>query len=543
MRITAFTHDWQPIGDLNPRLVTSAIVTEEVNGENSMSLETFQELKKGDRLLWQDELATWHEYVVYGISSERIGNGGVLHRYYCPWSLQFDLEDTTTTAMPGTAGTPASATTALQGALQGTSRWGVGTVQPTKTGSASFWRMSGWEALRKLIEVWGGEVRADITVASGWVVTRSVSLLNHVGSTDIAKRFDYGHNVTGIIRDVLEEPWTCRVIPLGAAQETESGGYGRKITIESVNSGKAYLENADTVPLTRKPDGNGGWEYPTQHVENSECQTPSELKSWAQAHLSEWTTPKVSYTLDVVQLSGGAQLGEDVLVVDSAFGSSGIRLKTRIMRLEIDLLNPAGTVATMDNVATSLGNQLSAIARTGDTAVGMMQAMGEYQSTGDYIDDLISRINEQENDNGGWWYIVPGHGVRTFDAAVTDPATGAGATKAVEMSNANVLIGTKSGDVWAWKKALTEWGVVATTSGTTAASLDLSGLSELLVVATYGTSYAGSAIVPVAQLSSTALTWNLDESAKCELKTTQIKPNKLSVGGSQVDGSWTVYGR
>lgn len=468
MRITAFTHDWQPIGDLDVTRMLSATVIEEVNGENALVIETTQELAKGDRLLWRDGMGIWHEYAVFGVSSTRLGPTVVGHRYYCPWSLQLDLEETTTTAMPGTSGTPANATVALRGALQGTTRWAIGTVEPTTMGSASFWRKSGWEALRTLVETWGGEVRADITVMENWEVTRKVSLLAHVGSTTPTRRYDYGHDVSGITQEVLEEPWTCRVIPLGAGEELDSGGYGRKITIEDVNGGVVYLEDAESVPLVRKPDGKGGWEYPTQHVENPNMKTPEELKAWALVNLHEWTRPKVSYQLDVVQLaqagnSQGVACGDEVVVVDGSFGSSGIQIDTRCVRTDTDLLDPSQSVVTLSNVPKSLGSQLASIARTGETALDMITDSGERQSSASYVSNLIERLNEQANLTGGYVYITEGQGIRTYDAVVSDPAVGTEASKVVEVKGGTIRIAdsrTSSGD-WDWRTVFVSGHVLA----------------------------------------------------------------------------------
>ena len=461
MRITAFTHDWQPIGDLDKGRMLSAKVIEEVNGEHAIVIETTQELAKDDRLLWRDDAGIWHEYVVYGISSTRLGPTVVAHTYYCPWSVQVDLDETTTTAMPGTSGVPASATVALRGALQGTSRWTVGTVEPTTLASASFWRKSGWEAMQTLVETWGGELRADITVTENWAVTRRVSLLNHVGSETPTRRYDYGHDVVGITRDVLEQPWTCRVIPLGAGEELDSGGYGRKITIEDVNGGVDYLEDAEVVPLVRKPDGSGGWEYPVQHVENPNAKTPAELKAWAQANLHEWTRPKVSYELDVVQLaqagtSGGVACGDEVIVVDTAFGESGVQMETRCVRVEVDLLDPSQNVVTLSNVPSSLGSQLASIAQAGQTALDMIANSGERQASSEYVSDLIARLNEQANLTGGYTYTTEGEGIRTYDAPVSDPAVGAEATKVVEIKGGNIRIADSkdSQGNWQWKTVI-----------------------------------------------------------------------------------------
>lgn len=389
-RVIVLNHEDEYRFDLLDSEVTSLTTVAEVNGEHSLSMTSTRQLDKGDRILYKDGAGRWNEYVVESIEShhdhaagiiESVNSvaqisGVVLHDYWCPWSVQHDLSGTSVTGMPGTGGTPATAAQALAAALAGTSRWAVGTVDVTTSGSASFYRMSGWDAMQVLVETWGGELDVTITVGASGVTSRTVSLLAHVGSASITRRFDYGYDVTGITRTVGEELWTARVIPLGAAERGENGGYGRKITIESVNGGVAWLQNDGTADLTRVPNGSGGWEYPVQYVENGDCETPAELLAWATANLDSWTTPKVSYEVGVVAIGAdgeleGLELGDEVIVVDSAFRVEGaaIRVQARVLRIEEDLLQPSNSQITVTNLRETLGDTLSSLSQaTADNA-------------------------------------------------------------------------------------------------------------------------------------------------------------------------------
>lgn len=466
-RIIVTAHDGTAKGDLDARLVTELTTTSEVNGENSLSVTTLQELAKGDRLLYRDGMSVWHEYVVEGIESSHESAGLVLHTYWCPWSVQHDLSATFVTGMPGTGGTPAPASTALLAALAGTERWTVGTVGVGTVGSASFWRLSGWEAMQELVKVWGGEVRADITVSVGGVTERQVSLVEHIGSATPARRFDYGYDVSGINRTVSDELWTARVMPLGAAEQTDLGGYGRKITIESVNDGVAWIQNDATADLTRVPDGAGGWEYPVQVVENGECKTPEELLAWAQDNLDTWTTPRVSYEADVISLSlagmvGGVGLGDEVAVVDRTFGSDGIRIVGRALRIEEDLLVPSNTKLTISNLVDTLGDTLSSLSSATANVSSMVTGMGAYQTTATYISDLLNRINAEANAQGGFTYITEGQGIRTYDVPVSDPLVGEEASEVTEVKGGTVRIGTKDAQGnWEYRTVFTDGHVVA----------------------------------------------------------------------------------
>jgi len=364
-RVIVYDHAGEYVCDLLESEVISLTTVAELNGEHSLTLTTTRQLSKGDRILYRDKANVWAEYVIESIESIHQTASVVLHTYWCPWSLMHDLSGTYVSSMPGTGGTPATATQALTAALAGTARWTVGTVDVSTTGSASFYRVSGWEALQELIKVWGGEVSVSLTVDASGITARQVNLLAHVGSSTATRRFDYGYDVSGITRTVEDTLWTARVIPLGAAQESNDGGYGRKIDISSVNSGSIYLTNSETANAIRVPDGNGGWEYPIQIVENQDMETPADLKAWALANLNAWTTPRVSYEVDVVALDRTGELlaiaeGDEVVVVDSAFMVDGaaIRLSARVVRIDEDVLVPSNSKITISNLRETLGDTL-----------------------------------------------------------------------------------------------------------------------------------------------------------------------------------------
>ena len=61
----------------------------------------------------------------------------------------------------------------------------------------------------------------------------------------------------------------------------------------------------------------------------------------------------------------------------------------------------------------------------------------------DYISEILSKINEQANTQGGYAYITEGKGIRTYDVAVTDPLVGAEATVVTDLRGGTLWIGQK----------------------------------------------------------------------------------------------------
>lgn len=461
-RFLVYSHADTPIMELDATRILSATRVEQINGEHSLTITTLQELEKEQRILVQDNTGKWREYVVTGEEGDHT-IGDTANTYYCVWSLQHDLECTKVSSMPGVKN-PVLARVALEHALAGTDRWTVGLVMQTTRGGASMYYMSGWEALSKVVEVWGGEVTVTITVNStSGVVSRAVNLLVQQGSNTAKRRFDYGRDISSIKRTVSDEPFVCRIIPRGKGEETDSGGYGRRITIESVNGGIEWLEDAEAVPLVRLPNGSGGWEYPTRIIINDSIDDPQALKDWALEHITEYTRPKVTYTAYVLQFADagmnytGVALGDAVQCVDKTFCEGGLRIDGRVVKMTVDVLDPTNTELEIGYLGNTIADQFRNLQASVTNAQTTLTQMAETMATSEWIGNIITRINTEANATGGYTYITEGQGLRTYDKAVSDPLVGAEADAVVEIKGGTIRIAnsrTSAGE-WDWKTVFT----------------------------------------------------------------------------------------
>lgn len=351
-RLLVYDHMDNPLFELDPTQLFSARMVEEINGEHSLTISTTQLLEKQQRVIMRDETSKVREWVVIGVDENHADMDVPLNTYYCVWSLQHDLDVTIVNSMPGitqTAGktliNPVSSRVALEHALAGTSRWGIGTITQNTQGSGSMYYKSGWEALGVVVEFWGGEVDAYIELdpLTNAIRTRNVCLYNQLGDGVPVRRFDYTDDLESIKRVVADAPFTCRITPRGRGAETDEGGFGRRITIAEVNDGVEWIEDAETVQLTRVPAPGGGWEYPNQIVVFGDISTPQQLLDYARAHMTDYTRPRVTYEADVVQLAEagmdaqGIALGDTVQCVDRSFSEDGLRVEGRVKRLVTDL--------------------------------------------------------------------------------------------------------------------------------------------------------------------------------------------------------------
>lgn len=480
-RLMLYDRLGNPLGELAEADVFEAILREEINGEHSLTITTTRVLDKGIRLLYQDGRLKWREFVVAGVDAEHASGNRAIGTYYCVWSVQQDLQGVTVSVMPGVQ-SPTTAALALTSLLSTTSRWTRGTVTQTTTGGASMYDRSAWEALSVLVDVWGGEIDATINVDNNSGITgRAVDLYAAQGEQTAMRRFDFGADLISVKRTLADSPLFCRISPRGKGEQTDAGGYGRKITIESVNSGRDWLEYAPMVDAAKLPDGNGGYEYPTLIVENSDCETPADLKSWGESVLAQYCTPKVTYEVDVVQagIEGvdvtGVSLGDAVQVVDRKFGGNGIRVQGRVRSITTDLLNERDITIVIGDAEESISSKFAKV----DKSLASVNNDLTVMSTADYIDNLLDRINTEINATGGYTYIVPGNGILTFDVAVADPLNPVEASQVVEVKGGSIRIAnskTAQGE-WEWRTVFTSGHIAA----------------EVVTAAQITTGYIGSA--------------------------------------------------
>lgn len=454
VRLVLCARDGSALPELAPDEVLSCERTESVGGGYSMDLETTRRLRKGDRLLCRDATGTWREYVVVGLAEER-GSG----TYRLEWSLMADLSECAHRALkvPGKSG-GTTAADALAQALDGTG-WQVGEVDVASRASCSYYYESKWECLRSVVEAFGGEVRADVEVGPSGVASRKVSLVQHLGTRTAVRRFDYGCDMDGISREVSEDAVVARIIPRGKGEES-GDGYGRRVTIESVNGGLDYVQDDEVAEALRVPDGRGGWRYPEAVVVNEECETPDELLAWATSVLHDYTRPKVTYSADVVQFaaagldSKGIGVGDEVQCVDRAFlGGEGLRVEGRVVEMRVDELDPSRTRLTIGDLAGSAARDLASLSRSlADTRQTVAAVSGGATDAASYVQALIDRINAELNAAGGYTYLHQGGGLWVYDRAEDQ-----GPTKAINLVGGALRIasGKTADGEWDWKTVMT----------------------------------------------------------------------------------------
>ena len=292
---------------------------EELGGEDTIEFDCLVAPEKGDRLLWRDpDDDCWREHVVVRTDEPL---GGPAH-VYAEWALSELLRDFVEEAQLVSR----TAEQAL-GAVLANTRFELGRVGvgDAKRG-ALLYHMNALAALRRVEEVWGGELEASVVVEGGRVSRRVVSLPARRGAWR-GLRFTYGKNMAGCTRTVMEdEVFTAlygfgKGLPVLDESGAATGGFTRRLTFGEVNGGVNWVgDDAAREVWGRWDAARAAKAHAFGAVTFADCEDAAELLALTRAALAEAAVPKVSYEVDAALLAGTAvpALGDEVAVIDTS---------------------------------------------------------------------------------------------------------------------------------------------------------------------------------------------------------------------------------
>lgn len=480
MRVDVYGRHDAYVGTIGARQLLSFIWTDCLNGEDTVDITTTYPLKEGYRLVWQDLNGEPHEHVC----QDPKGASAAGLPIYSDTALNSICElfgDYIEDKRPYGY----SFQRALEVCLEPT-RWEVGTVdQPgTVSGGLTFYHTDCRSALNSILEC-GGELQTSITVGADGVTHRRVSILKHRGEANGHRRFSYGKDINSITRT---EHWGAITACYGYGKgvETDSGGYGRKLTFGEINNGKDYVEDAEALKLYGRPDGKGGLKHVFGKYENSSCEDAHQLKDETQDYLDQHKTPGVTYEADVVDLVAmgrpweGVGVGDDTQMVDSSFEPT-LRCQGRVTKLVSDLLAKTQSV-TLGNVTESIADILQ---QQQQQISNLQNQSGSWDAvagtTPAFLQQLIDSLNEQFNMNGMSYMHVSYQNGFIFSSVPLDEdgrptATGGTAMQLCSLGF-RIAAGTKADGSYDWRTFGTGNGFVADwiTTGTLMANLIKAG--------------------------------------------------------------------
>lgn len=425
MRYMIFDRWSNPLGDLP--YVIKAIRTRATDGTDTLDITTIGEINKDERIAFKDSMGRWAEYLCQSTQTARAA-GMPVTVAYCTGSIA----ELSRTYIEDKRNRAANAKACLAKALEGT-RWAVGTVETgTLTGTAdlSFYHCTVLDAVQKTADTYGLEVQTEVQPdpTGNRIGQRIIHLLEHRGSTNTTKRFEYGKDLTQIKRDIDSGDVITRLYGWGKGieqtndQGEATGGYGRKISFADVNNGKPYIQDDNALANWGIVGADGTKHHSEASVDFPDCEDPKELLNLTKAALKTRTTPTVSYTADVTALGQagydpeGTDVGDSVQIIDTSFATP-LRLEGRILQIEEDLAGSlADTKITLGNIRQTYTQRLAAQQQALDKLVSNSGAWNSAAGgTGPYMKDLIDRINQIMNATGGYTYLKPGQGIYVYD--------------------------------------------------------------------------------------------------------------------------------
>lgn len=354
----------QQIGALKD--VQEFVHSDEVNGNDTVTVITpnitlfgSREIIKGDRLVWRDLWSEWHEHVVGQLDTVH-ADGAIYHTIYAENSLCELMTD----YVDERNSYGFSNSVALTRLLENT-RWAVGTTSNLGTGDIKFYHTSAYDGLTAIIDLFGGEVSTTITVGASGVTSRKVNHLAHRGQEN-GLLFVYGYDMDSVLREVsLEEVYT-RIHCFGKGEETYNDegaqtGYGRRLTFESINSGRDYVEDNNAMALWGLPGANGSMKHSEGVFVWEDCEDAQELLKLGRAKLDEVKEPRISYSATVAVLADAgldfknARPGDTCTLRDKPLD---VRLSGRVIKVVRYYISDQATQITVGNITRNISDVL-----------------------------------------------------------------------------------------------------------------------------------------------------------------------------------------
>ncbi|MFT8313241.1 MAG: phage tail spike protein [Clostridium sp.] len=351
------------LGNTNPEnpVISSAVVSEQQNDMYTLDMSINGAVDESEfvieenYLVFQDLLGNWQMYIIRKVDEEH----GEEHTksIHCEHCSQELFDEVCFYQITGTTYTPSQLLTSV---LNGT-RWEVGAVDTVTTHPAvneTIYK-SVLEAVYLTAEEYSLNVQFRLVISGNQITHRYVDLKAVVGK-DNGKRFEYSKDIENVKREVDTSEIKTAVIPKGA--EASDADNAPLIDITSVTwttptnplnkpNGQLYLENT-TATAQWGYKGTSGKRPRYHYYENSQMKTPTDLINDAYKVLMELSTPKITYTVDAVDLY--AMTGDDnfefesvvtgdiVTIIDHEF-KPALTLSAMIISRKVDLLEPVNT--------------------------------------------------------------------------------------------------------------------------------------------------------------------------------------------------------
>lgn len=334
------------------------------------------------------------------------------------------------------------------------SRWQLGTVNIQRRFTGNFYYVTRKEAISKLIEATQIEIKPRLEFSRGKITGRYLDVFTRLGARN-GKVFVHGRDLLTVSEKKSQGAIYTAVVGRGKGEETDTGGYGRRISFKDVEwrrtsgqpvdkpVGQEYVE----IPaMTRLYGFEKGTKPRIKIVEFQDETDKEKLLRLSYEWLEKNSRMQVEYSAKVLNV-GNLELGDTVGIFNPKLG---IKYETRVFKVKRNLVNNKLTEFGIGDKVTT-----SPFSRTIELAKDMKNFQDD---TVYWLDKIRERLSDKLINEDGYnydlkadnEYKVPA-GYYSFDKPIDQNPT-----KVVYMGAGKIAIANskKPTGEWSWKTFL-----------------------------------------------------------------------------------------
>ena len=334
------------------------------------------------------------------------------------------------------------------------SRWQLGSVNVQRNYTGNFYYVTRKEAISKLIEATQIEIKPRLEFSRGKITGRYLDVFTRLGARN-GKVFVHGRDLLTVSEKKSQGAIYTAVVGRGKGEETDTGGYGRRISFKDVEwrrtsgqpvdkpVGQEYVE----IPAMTKLYGFEKGTKPRIKIVEFQDETDKEkLLRLSYEWLEKNSRMQVEYSAKVLNV-GNLELGDTVGIFNPKLG---IKYETRVFKVKRNLVNNKLTEFGIGDKVTT-----SPFSRT----IELAKEMKNFQDDTVYwLDKIRERLSDKLINEDGYnydlkadnEYKVPA-GFYSFDKPIDQNPT-----KVVYMGAGKIAIANskKPTGEWNWRTFL-----------------------------------------------------------------------------------------
>ena len=334
------------------------------------------------------------------------------------------------------------------------SRWLLGTVNIQRRYTGNFYYVTRKEALSKLIEATQIEIKPRLEFSRGKITGRYLDVFTRLGGRN-GKVFVHGRDLLTVSEKKSQGAIYTAVVGRGKGEETDTGGYGRRITFKDVEwrrtsgqpvdkpVGQEYVE----IPAMTKLYGFEKGTKPRIKIVEFQDETDKEkLLRLSYEWLEKNSRMQVEYSAKVLNV-GNLELGDTVGIFNPKLG---IKYETRVFKVKRNLV---------DNKLTEFGIGDKVTTSPFSRTIELAKEMKNFQDDTVYwLDKIRERLSDKLINEDGYNYDLKADneykipaGYYSFDKPIDQNPT-----KVVYMGAGKIAIANskKPTGEWNWKTFL-----------------------------------------------------------------------------------------